>query len=79
VAISFSGLASGLDTSSIISALTASAKIPMSQLQAQQTTLTSKSKKITDIKTDLTSLQTAAKALDTKTKALGNKVTSIFD
>jgi flagellar hook-associated protein 2 len=76
VAISFSGLASGLDTTSIISALTASAKIPMSRLQTQQTTLTAKSKKITDIKTDLTSLQTAAKALDSKTKALGNKVTT---
>jgi flagellar hook-associated protein 2 len=76
MAISFSGLASGLDTTSIISALTAAAKIPMSQLQTQQTTLASKSKKITDIKTDLTSLQTAAKALDTKTKALGNKVTT---
>jgi len=79
VAISFSGLASGLDTTSIISALTASAKIPMSQLQTQQTTLTSKSKKITDIKTDLTSLQTAAKALDTRTKALGNKVSTSDD
>jgi flagellar hook-associated protein 2 len=76
VPISFSGLASGLDTTAIITALTASAKIPMSQIQTQQATLTSKSKKITDIKTDLTSMQTAAKALDTKTKALGNKVST---
>lgn len=79
MAISFSGLASGLDTTAIVNALMSVAKIPMSQIQATQTTNTSKSKKITDIKTDLTSLQTAANALDTKTEALGNKVSSSND
>ncbi|MDB4972916.1 MAG: Flagellar hook-associated protein FliD, partial [Myxococcaceae bacterium] len=52
------------------------AKIPMTQIQKTQSTLSSQSKKFSDIKTQLTTLQTAAKALDTKTEALANKVTS---
>ena len=77
--ISFGGLSSGLDTAAIVSAMTAAAKIPMGLIQTQQATLTTKSRKITDIKTDLTSLQTAAKALDSKTEALGNKVSTSND
>ncbi|MDB4975058.1 MAG: Flagellar hook-associated protein 2 N-terminus, partial [Myxococcaceae bacterium] len=64
-AITFSGtvLASGLDTSSIVSSLVSVAKIPMTQIQKTQSTLSSQSKKFSDIKTQLTTLQTAAKAL----------------
>jgi len=77
-AITFSGsvLASGLDTASIVNSMVSVAKIPMTQIQQEQSDLTSQSGKITDIKTQLTALQTAAQALDTKSEALTNKVTS---
>lgn len=74
--ISFSGMATGMDTSAMITALVNSAKAPMNQLTAQKSAFTAQSKKLTDIKTKLTALQTAAKALDTKTETLTNKVTS---
>lgn len=72
--IVFSGLASGIDSEAIISALTQASKAPMTQLQNQKAGFNTQSKKLNDIKTKLSTLQTAAKALDTKTEALGNKV-----
>ncbi|MET0343960.1 MAG: flagellar filament capping protein FliD [Polyangiales bacterium] len=74
--ITFSGLASGIDSEAIVSALTNAAKAPMNKLTAQKTTFTAQSKKLTDIKTKLTALQTAAKALNNRGDALGNKATS---
>jgi flagellar hook-associated protein 2 len=74
--ISFSGLASGIDSQSIVSSMVSVAKIPINKLTSQKSTLTSQSKKLTDIKTKLTTLQTAAKALDSKSEAQGNKVTT---
>jgi len=67
--IVFSGLASGIDSEAIISALSASAKTPINRLQAQKTEFSSQSKKLSDIKTKLAALQTAAKALDSKGEA----------
>jgi flagellar hook-associated protein 2 len=74
--VTFSGLASGLDTTSIVSSMVGVAKVPMTRVQTQQTNLNSQSTQLSNIKTKLAALQTAAKALDSKTKALGNKVTS---
>jgi len=74
--ISFSGIASGIDSQSIVSSLVSVAKIPINKLTTQKTTLNAQSKKLTDIKTKLTTLQTAAKALDSKSEAQGNKVTT---
>lgn len=78
-AVTFSGLASGIDSSAIISALTNAAKAPIDKLNAQKTNFTTQSKKLTDIKTKLTALQTAAKALNSRSDALGNKATSSDD
>jgi flagellar hook-associated protein 2 len=74
--ITFSGLASGIDSAALIDALVASASTPITNLKTDQKNNTSQSTKITDIKTKLTALQTAAQALDTKNEALGNKSTS---
>ncbi|MET0339370.1 MAG: flagellar filament capping protein FliD [Polyangiales bacterium] len=74
--ITFSGLASGIDSSAVISAMTSAAKAPMNKLTAQKTTFTAQSKKLTDIKTKLQTLQTATKALNERNAAMGNKATS---
>lgn len=76
MSVTFSGIASGIDSASLIDSLVASAKVPMNRLQTQKTEFNSQSKKLSDIKTKLTTLQTAAKALDSKGEALGNKTTS---
>lgn len=74
--VTFSGLASGLDTTSIVSSMVAVAKAPMNQVTAQQSGVNSQSTQLSNIKAKLATLQAAAKALDTKSEALGNKVTS---
>ncbi|HEY6876404.1 MAG TPA: flagellar filament capping protein FliD [Polyangiales bacterium] len=77
--ITFSGLASGIDSASLIDALVKSAQDPNTNLQSDKSANSSQSQKITDIKTKLTALQTAAQALDTKREALGNKSTTSDD
>jgi flagellar hook-associated protein 2 len=77
--ITFSGLASGIDSASLIDALVKSAQTPITKLQNTQKANTSQSTKITDIKTKLQALQTATQALDTKSDALGNKSSSSND
>ncbi|HEX5657232.1 MAG TPA: flagellar filament capping protein FliD [Polyangiales bacterium] len=77
--ITFSGLASGIDSASLIDALVKSAQTPITNLQADQKANSSQSTKITDIKTKLSTLQTAAQGLDTKTEALGNKSSTSND
>ncbi|QJW98004.1 flagellar filament capping protein FliD [Frigoriglobus tundricola] len=57
------GLSSGIDTSSIITALTKFNTQQITQLQSQQATITAKQGGWTTIQTDLTNLQTAANAL----------------
>ena len=63
--ISFSGLASGIDTSSIISQLMAVARQPETVLQAQQTTDQNKISEFNKIETALTNLQTVVTGFDT--------------
>jgi flagellar hook-associated protein 2 len=74
--VTFSGLASGIDSAALIDALVKSASTPITGLQADQKANTSQSSKISDIKTKLTALQTAAQALDSKSETLGNKSSS---
>jgi flagellar hook-associated protein 2 len=73
---SFSGLASGLDSTSIINSMMQVAQQPITRLQTKQTTNSTMSKKFTDIKTKMTALQAAAKALDTRSEAMVNKASS---
>ncbi len=75
----FSGLASGIDSASLIKSMLSVAKQPMTRLQTKQTTNNTMSKKFTDIKAKMTALQTAAKALDTRSEAMVNKATSSND
>jgi flagellar hook-associated protein 2 len=74
--IAFSGLASGLDTESMVSQLVALQRIPITQLQQQQKDLTAKSNKWTTLKLRLTDLRTATQNLDSKSEAEPNKVSS---
>ena len=61
--ISFSGLASGLDTSSIITQLTTTAQLPITQLNTQITGYNSQLSDWQTLNTNLASLQTAVTAL----------------
>jgi len=74
--ITVGGLASGLDTNSLISALLDVARKPIKQLQTQQAALNSQSARLKLIKTKLEALQNAAQALDTPREVLAAKATS---
>lgn len=74
--ITFSGLASGIDTASLIDALVQVASVPITNLKTDKSNNSSQSSKLSDIKTKLSTLQTAAEALDHKSEALGNKTSS---
>jgi len=63
--ITFNGLASGLDTASIISALVQVAKQPITQLESKKTSINTKLSVLSDLSSRLGSLRTAALALDT--------------
>ncbi len=74
--ISFGGLASGLDTKAIISALVAVEQRPIYQLQAKKTSLTKQKSLFGDLKGLLDKLTTAAKALKSTTDFLAMKAAS---
>jgi len=74
--ISFGGLASGLDTRAIISALTAIERRPINQLEAKKTSLTRQKGLFGDLGDLLDKLTTAAKALKTTADFLKMKVAS---
>ena len=61
--IAFSGLASGIDTSSIITSMTQYAQIPITQLQNTEQTYNNKLTAWQNFNVTLASLQTAASAL----------------
>jgi flagellar hook-associated protein 2 len=61
--ISFSGLASGIDSTAIISSLVAVERIPQNRLLAQNSALTSKSKIVDQLTSALAALKTAAEGL----------------
>jgi flagellar hook-associated protein 2 len=72
----FSGLASGIDSSAIIESLVQIAKLPITRLQDKQSVNTKISTKFSSLKTKLEALKTAAQALDTRTETLVNKGSS---
>ena len=62
-AVTFSGLASGLDTSSLISSLVAAEKIPEQQLQSEQSDLSSQKGIVDNISTQLGALGTLMESM----------------
>lgn len=74
--ISFGGLASGLDTKAIISALTAIERRPIQQLETKKTSLNKQKSLFGDLGNLLAKLATAAKALNTTSSFLQMKVVS---
>jgi flagellar hook-associated protein 2 len=74
--ISFGGLASGLDTKAIISALTAIERRPISQLESKKTTLNKQKSLFGDLGKLLDELAKAAKALQTTSDFLQMKAAS---
>ncbi len=74
--ISFGGLASGLDTKAIISALVALEERPIRQLESKRTSLNKQKSLFGDLKGLLDKLSTAAKALQKTTDFLAMKASS---
>lgn len=74
--ISFGGLASGLDTKAIISALVSIEERPIRAMEAKKTSYTKQKSLFGDLKGLLDKLATAAKALKTTTEFLARKATS---
>ena len=77
--INFGGLASGLDTRAIISALMAVERRPISALQTKKTSLSSQKGLFGDFKKLLGDLQTEARALRTTTDFLKMKAATSND
>jgi flagellar hook-associated protein 2 len=63
--INFGGLASGLDSNSIISALVGAERTPIRQMQQQQADIRSQLSILASIQSKMSALQTKAQALDT--------------
>jgi flagellar hook-associated protein 2 len=74
--ITFSGLASGLDTSSLIKQLVKVEQQPIVQLQTRQSNLNSVSSKLSNIKSLLSALQDKADALNSRDEVIGTVATS---
>ena len=72
--ISFSGLASGLDTTSIINQLVALERIPIQMLEAQKAQANKKLDKLGEFETIVKALQTAAEKLSTTEEFFAWKV-----
>jgi len=66
-AVALSGLASGLDTASIINGLVAAESAPMQAMQAQQTSLNGAVSELSSLGSQLSALSTAAGALSSLT------------
>lgn len=63
--ITFSGLASGLDTGSIIDALVKAAHVPVDRLETRKTTLDSQLSTLSNLSSRLSNLRSSALSLDT--------------
>lgn len=74
--ITFGGLASGLDTQAIVSALVAIEKRPITQLETKKTALTKQKSLFGDLKGLLDKLSSAAKSLKNQTDFLAMKAAS---
>jgi flagellar hook-associated protein 2 len=74
--ISFGGLATGLDTGSIISQLVAIRRAPITQMEERQSSYERQISALNDLKTKLLALQTAAADLDTSSEFAALTATS---
>lgn len=74
--ITFSGLATGLDTKSLIASLVDVARQPIYRLEYNQQNLESQSAKLADIKSKLETLKKASEGLDAEDEVLTVKATS---
>jgi flagellar hook-associated protein 2 len=74
--VSFSGLATGLDTGSIISQLVELKRAPVYRLQKDKQSYQNQISSLATLKTKLLALQTAARKLDTSTEFSTAKATS---
>ena len=74
--VSFSGLATGLDTGSIISQLVELKRAPVYRLQKDKQSFQDQISSLTTLKSKLVALQTAAKKLDTASEFSTAKATS---
>ncbi len=75
-AISFGGLATGLDTASIVSQLVAIQRQPILNLQSQRSAYDRQLAALNDLKSKLTAIRAAAAALDTATEFGSLRATS---
>jgi flagellar hook-associated protein 2 len=73
---SFSGLASGIDSASLISGLVGVARQPITRLQKEQSTLNQQAARVDDLRTKLSAFRSAAQALDSTSEVLATKASS---
>jgi flagellar hook-associated protein 2 len=73
---SFSGLASGIDTASLVTGLVGVARQPITRLQKQQATLNQQAARVDDLRTKLSAFRRAAQALNSTTEVLATTATS---
>ncbi len=73
---SFSGLASGIDSASLISGLVSIARQPITRLQREQSTLNQQAARVDDLRSKLSSFRRAAQALDSSQEVLAARATS---
>ena len=74
--ISFSGLATGIDTAKMVQQLVQLERLPIRQLQDKQADLRTQEARFNDLKNLLGSVQTAAQAIDTSSEFLASSVTT---
>ncbi|MDD9942523.1 MAG: flagellar filament capping protein FliD [Myxococcales bacterium] len=76
---SFSGIASGIDTASIVRGLVQIERQPITRMEKQQTDLRGKQSKLDTLSGLLSTLQTKGEALDERTKVLTSSASSSQD
>ena len=73
---SFSGLASGIDSTTLVNGLVGIARQPITRLQIDQSTLSLQAARIDDLSGKLSALRSSVRALDTSADVLSTKAKS---
>lgn len=79
MALSISGLSSGIDTAALVSSLMQAERIPQQKVKVQQQASLRAVASWNDLRTKMQAIQTAGEALQTPAKALGSTATSSDD
>ncbi|HJK98635.1 MAG TPA: flagellar filament capping protein FliD [Polyangiaceae bacterium LLY-WYZ-14_1] len=74
--IFFSGLASGIDTASLVDQLVAVERLPINRLESQKRSIESQRSRFEQIRSQLDDLRSAVGALSTRDEVLSSRVTS---